>query len=478
MELILAFVVGVIVAGTVAFIISKKNQGNAESVETQIREKVLAETQVERLQAESDLKSTIARLTADKEHLLHEVESLKLDKNAYVQKANELSQENTRLQAELKGVQERLDAQVAHEQQEAENRDQREERAKKDREAQFAEQINLLKSTFEATSQKLLKERSDDLKGVNKEQMDNITKPFFKEMEELRKMIDETKTGTDKTITELGATIKTVMDRSEQMSKDTQNLAEALKNRGKVQGDWGEQVLENILRDSGLRENEEYFVQQSTKDEERNDKRPDIIVRCADGTKVVIDSKVSLTAYTDYIGAENEEERKAAIKANRESIWNHVKELADKDYTKLVQQSVPMVLMFVPNEGSYILALNDDPQIGQKAFSKGVLIINPTNLMLALKLILQTWRNTRQEESCQKIIDAAKKIYEKYCTFTDSMNEVGEQLSRAQKSYDKAVGQMKEGRGNLSGCINGLIDLGVQSSKKINDKMIPPSETI
>lgn len=478
MELILAFVVGVIVAGTVAFIISKKNQGNAESVETQIREKVLAETQVERLQAESDLKSTIARLTADKEHLLHEVESLKLDKNAYVQKANELSQENTRLQAELKGVQERLDAQVAHEQQEAENRDQREERAKKDREAQFAEQINLLKSTFEATSQKLLKERSDDLKGVNKEQMDNITKPFFKEKEELRKMIDETKTGTDKTITELGATIKTVMDRSEQMSKDTQNLAEALKNRGKVQGDWGEQVLENILRDSGLRENEEYFVQQSTKDEERNDKRPDIIVRCADGTKVVIDSKVSLTAYTDYIGAETEEERKAAIKANRESIWNHVKELADKDYTKLVQQSVPMVLMFVPNEGSYILALNDDPQIGQKAFSKGVLIINPTNLMLALKLILQTWRNTRQEESCQKIIDAAKKIYEKYCTFTDSMNEVGEQLSRAQKSYDKAVGQMKEGRGNLSGCINGLIDLGVQSSKKINDKMIPPSETI
>ena len=451
MELILAFVVGVIVAGTVAFIISKKNQGNAESVETQIREKVLAETQVERLQAESDLKSTIARLTADKEHLLHEVESLKLDKNAYVQKANELSQENTRLQAELKGVQERLDAQVAHEQQEAENRDQREERAKKDREAQFAEQINLLKSTFEATSQKLLKERSDDLKGVNKEQMDNITKPFFKEKEELRKMIDETKTGTDKTITELGATIKTVMDRSEQMSKDTQNLAEALKNRGKVQGDWGEQVLENILRDSGLRENEEYFVQQSTKDEERNDKRPDIIVRCADGTKVVIDSKVSLTAYTDYIGAETEEERKAAIKANRESIWNHVKELADKDYTKLVQQSVPMVLMFVPNEGSYILAL---------------------------KLILQTWRNTRQEESCQKIIDAAKKIYEKYCTFTDSMNEVGEQLSRAQKSYDKAVGQMKEGRGNLSGCINGLIDLGVQSSKKINDKMIPPSETI
>ena len=478
MELILAFVVGVIVAGTVAFIISKKNQGNTESIEAQIREKVLAETQVERLQAESDLKSTIARLTADREHLLHEVESFRFDKNAYAQKANELSQENTRLQANLKGLQERLDAQVAHEQQEAENRDQREERAKKDCEAQFAEQINLLKSTFEATSQKLLKERSDDLKGVNKEQMDNITKPFFKEMEELRKMIGETKTGTDKTITELGATIKTVMDRSEQMSKDTQNLAEALKNRGKVQGDWGEQVLENILRDSGLRENEEYFVQQSMKDEERNDKRPDIIVRCADGTKVVIDSKVSLTAYTDYIGAETEEERKAAIKANRESIWSHVKELADKDYTKLVQQSVPMVLMFVPNEGSYILALNDDPQIGQKAFSKGVLIINPTNLMLALKLILQTWRNTRQEESCQKIIDAAKKIYEKYCTFTDSMNEVGEQLSRAQKSYDKAVGQMKEGRGNLSGCINGLIDLGVQSSKKINDKMIPPSETI
>ncbi|MDY6263390.1 MAG: DNA recombination protein RmuC [Fibrobacter sp.] len=476
MELFLAFIVGLIVAGAVAFIIAKKKQGSAESVETQIREKVLAETQVERLKAESDLKTTVARLTADKEHLQNDVESLKNDKRNADQRANELNDENTRLQADLKGVQERLEAQLAHEQQEAENRDQREERAKKDREAQFAEQINLLKSTFEATSQKLLKERSDDLKGVNKEQMDNITKPFFKEMEELRKMIGETKTGTDKTITELGATIKTVMERSEQMSKDTQNLAEALKNRGKVQGDWGEQVLENILRDSGLRENVEYTAQYNTKDDERKDKRPDIVVHCADGTKIVIDSKVSLTAYTDYIGAENEEDRKAAIKANHESIWNHVKELADKDYSKLVPGSMPMVLMFVPNEGSYILALNHDPQIGQKAFSKNVLIINPTNLMLALKLILQTWRNTRQEESCQKIIDAAKKIYEKYCSFTDSMNEVGEQLSRAQKSYDKAVGQMKEGRGNLSGCINGLIELGVQSPKKINDKMLPPSE--
>ena len=431
---------------------------------------------MERLQAESDLKTTVARLIADKEHLQNDVESLKNDKRNADQRANELNDENTRLQADLKGVQERLEAQLAHEQQEAENRDQREERAKKDREAQFAEQINLLKSTFEATSQKLLKERSDDLKGVNKEQMDNITKPFFKEMEELRKMIGESKIGTDKTITELGATIKTVMERSEQMSKDTQNLAEALKNRGKVQGDWGEQVLENILHDSGLRENVEYTAQYSTKDDERKDKRPDIVVHCADGTKIVIDSKVSLTAYTDYIGAENEEERKAAIKANHESIWNHVKELADKDYSKLVPGAMPMVLMFVPNEGSYILALNHDPQIGQKAFSKNVLIINPTNLMLALKLILQTWRNTRQEESCQKIIDAAKKIYEKYCSFTDSMNEVGEQLSRAQKSYDKAVGQMKEGRGNLSGCINGLIELGVQSPKKINDKMLPPSE--
>ena len=476
MELILAFIVGLIVAGAAAFIINKKNQGNAESIETQIREKVLAETQVERLQAETDLKSAVSRLTADKEHLQNEVDSLKNDNRDAAQKMNKLNDENARLQADLKGVQERLDAQMAHERQEAENRDQREERAKKDREAQFAEQINLLKSTFEATSQKLLKERSDDLKGVNKEQMDNITKPFFKEMEELRKMIGETKTGTDKTITELGATIKTVMDRSEQMSKDTQNLAEALKNRGKVQGDWGEQVLENILRDSGLRKGEEYFVQQNTKDEEHNDKRPDIVVHCADGTKVVIDSKVSLTAYTDYIGAENEEERKAAIKANRESIWNHVKELAEKDYSKIVPQSMPVVLMFVPNEGSYILALNDDPQIGQKAFSKGVLIINPTNLMLALKLILQTWRNTRQEESCLKIIDAAKKIYEKYCVFTETMSDVGKQLNRARDSYDKAVSQMKEGKGNLSGCINGLIGLGVQSTKTINENMLPPSE--
>ena len=477
MELVLAFIVGLIVAGIIAFIMNKKNQKNAESVEAQIREKILAETQMERLKVESDLKSTVARLATDKEHLKKQVETLMNGNREAAQRESTLNEENARLQANLKGVQERLAAQVAHEDQEAKNRNLREEQAKKDREAQFAEQIKLLKSTFEATSQRLLKERADDLKGVNREQMDNITKPFFKEMEELRKMIGETKSGTDKTFTELGATIKTMMDRSEQMSKDTQNLTDALKNRGKVQGDWGEQVLENILRDSGLRKGEEYFVQYSTKDEELNDKRPDIVVSCADGSKVVIDSKVSLTAYSDYICAETEEERTAAIKANYDSVWTHVKELAEKNYPKLVPQSVPVVLMFVPNEGSYILALNHDPQLGQKAYKKGVLIINPTNLMLALSLILQTWRNTRQEESCQKIIDAATKFYEKYCVFSETMNDLGKLLGRTQDSYAKAVSQMKEGKGNLSGCVNGLISLGVQSTKTINENMLPPSET-
>lgn len=477
METIIAFIVGLLVAGVAAIVVIKRNKQDTESVETQIREKVLAETQMERLKTESDLKSTIERLNADKIHLQQDVDSLKNDRKTSLQKVDELASKNTQLQATLNGLKERLIAQQKHEQQEAENRDKREKQAKIERDEHFAKQIEMMKSTFEATSQKLLKERSDDLKGVNKEQMDGITKPFMQELENLRKVIGETKTGTDKTITELGATIKTVLEHSEQMSKDTQNLAEALKNRGKVQGDWGEQVLANILQESGLREGQEFFVQQNTKDEDGKNLRPDVVVHCADGSQVVIDSKVSLTAYTDYVGAENDEARKSAIKANYDSIWGHVEELAKKDYSKLVPQSIPTVLMFVPNEGSYILAMNHDPQIGQKAFRKRVVIINPTNLMLALQLILQTWRNTRQEENCLKIIEAAKKIYEKYCSFTESMNDIGKQLNSAQQSYDKAVRQMKDGQGNLSHNINELLKLGVQSDKKINEKMLPPTET-
>lgn len=287
----------------------------------------------------------------------------------------------------------------------------------------------------------------------------------------MREMLGRAKEGNDKNIAELNGAIKTMVEQSRKLGLDAENLADALKNRGKVQGDWGEVVLSNILSDSGLRENQEYFVQKSYTDENGRELRPDVVVKCSDGSNVIVDSKVSLTAYSEYVSAENDEARDAACKENLASIMKHVDELAEKNYPKVVPHAVPYVLMFVPNEGSYILAVNKDPAIAQKAYRKGVLIINPTNLMLALNLILLTWQNTRQEENCVNIMKTAEGLYEKFCGFTDNFVKVGRQLNTVQTAYADALGQLKDGKGNILSRFETMKQLGIASAKTVNEKL-------
>lgn len=340
-----------------------------------------------------------------------------------------------------------------------------------DREALFNAELSAMKSQFEAVSARLLKERSEEFKGENREHMETFTKPLLKELDNMREMLGRAKEGNDKNIAELNGAIKTMVEQSKKLGIDAENLADALKNRGKVQGDWGEVVLANILSDSGLRENLEYFTQKSYTDENGRELRPDVVVKCSDGSNVIVDSKVSLTAYTDYVSAENDEAREAACKENLTSIVKHVDELADKNYPKVVPHAVPYVLMFVPNEGSYILAVNKDPAIAQKAYRKGVLIINPTNLMLALNLILLTWQNTRQEENCVNIMKTAEGLYEKFCGFTDNFVKMGRQLNVAQTTYTDALAQLKDGKGNILSRFETMKQLGITSTKTVNEKL-------
>ena len=339
------------------------------------------------------------------------------------------------------------------------------------REALFNAELSAMKSQFEAVSARLLKDRSEEFKGENREHMEAFTKPLMKELDNMREMLGRAKEGNDKNIAELNGAIKTMVEQSRKLGIDAENLADALKNRGKVQGDWGEVVLANILSDSGLRENLEYFTQKSYTDENGRELRPDVVVKCSDGSNVIVDSKVSLTAYTDYVSAENDEAREAACKENLASIVKHVDELANKNYPKVVPHAVPYVLMFVPNEGSYILAVNKDPAIAQKAYRKGVLIINPTNLMLALNLILLTWQNTRQEENCVNIMKTAEGLYEKFCGFTDNFVKVGRQLSVAQTTYADALAQLKDGKGNILSRFEAMKQLGITSTKVVNEKL-------
>ena len=335
----------------------------------------------------------------------------------------------------------------------------------------FQTELQLARETMKTQFEKEMQERTQTLKQANAEQMAQVVEPLRRELDMLRQLVHQSKESSDKNTASLAQSIKDIFEHDKERDKTTQTLADALKNRGKVQGDWGEQVLANILRDSGLREGEEFFTQDNVKDEQGNNLRPDVIVKGADGTRIIIDSKVSLSAYSDYVGAENEEERRSAVKANYESIWRHVEELSNKNYVRLVGNAVPIVLMFVPNEGSYILAMNHDARLGSKAYQKGVLIINPTNLMVVLRLIFMTWQNTKQEKNYEAIRRIAGGIYEKYSIFADSYIALGNQLTTLRNTYDKGITQLREGRGNLSGRIEELLRYGVQSNKQIPEPL-------
>lgn len=334
-------------------------------------------------------------------------------------------------------------------------------------------QLQHVRESMRAQFEKEMLERSEQLKKANTEHMQQVVAPLKRELDLLREAMAQSKESSDKNTASLEQSIRNIIEHDQARDKTTQTLANALKNRGKVQGDWGEQVLTNILQDSGLREGEEYMVQDNVKDDEGKNLRPDVVVKGADGTRIIIDSKVSLTAYSDYVGAEDDEQRKAAIKANHESIWKHVEELAKKNYAKLVDKAAPIVLMFVPNEGSYILAMNHDPNLGTKAYQKGVLIINPTNLMVVLRLILLTWQNTRQEKHYEAIRKAAAGIYEKYVTFAESYVKLGNQINTLRGTYETGVSQLREGRGNLSSKLESLLQYGVTPTKRLPADMKP-----
>lgn len=378
-----------------------------------------------------------------------------------------LQSEIAALGAQLDAKQQQMDDREQQFQREREQAE-REQRLKDER---FSDQLKLAQSEMRRRFDEEMQQHTTRLKADNREAMQQVTRPLREELERLRQLVDTQRQEQTRHVSALEAGIKAVVEHDRERDKTTQSLADALKNKGKVQGDWGEQVLENILRDSGLREGEEYERQLNVKDAAGANDRPDIIVRGANGAVIIIDSKVSLTAYTDYCGAANDDERKAADRANYDSLWRHVTELSAKKYPTLVGGSAPVTLMFVPNEGSYILAMNRDPQLGIKAYNKGVLIVNPTNLMVVLRLMFLTWQSTRQEKNSRAILDAASKIYEKYATVCDTLVTLGNQLTTARTTYDKAIGQMREGRGNLSKQVQDLLKLGATATKQIPENL-------
>ena len=316
----------------------------------------------------------------------------------------------------------------------------------------------------------------------NRLQMDELLKPIKEQFADFKKSVEESKTQNEVNKKELQSTFEATMklfqqeqqqavtslkEQTSKIGSDAANLTKALKGDSKMQGDWGEMVLETILENSGLRKDEEFFIQENTKDEYGKNFRPDVIVRFPEGRSVVIDSKVSLTAYTDALAAETDEERERLMKSHAQSVRKHIDELAEKDYSKLVEDAIGFVLMFIPNETSYIAAMKQQPDLSRYAYQKKIIIISPSNLLMALQLAYNLWQYDRQNKNVEKIVKTAADLYDKVATFEDTFTGIGELITRLSGTYDKARKQLYDGTGNVMRRVESLKNLGVTPKKQI-----------
>lgn len=316
----------------------------------------------------------------------------------------------------------------------------------------------------------------------NRLQMDELLKPIKEQFADFKKSVEESKTQNEVNKKELQSTFEATMklfqqeqqqavtslkEQTSKIGSDAANLTKALKGDSKMQGDWGEMVLETILENSGLRKDEEFFIQENTKDENGKNFRPDVIVRFPEGRSVVIDSKVSLTAYTDALAAETDEERERLMKSHALSVRKHIDELAEKDYSKLVDDAIGFVLMFIPNETSYIAAMKQQPDLSRYAYQKKIIIISPSNLLMALQLAYNLWQYDRQNKNVEKIVKTAADLYDKVATFEDTFTGIGDLITRLSGIYDKARKQLYDGTGNVMRRVESLKNLGVTPKKQI-----------
>ncbi len=316
----------------------------------------------------------------------------------------------------------------------------------------------------------------------NRLQMDELLKPIKEQFADFKKSVEESKTQSEVSKKELQSTFEATMrlfqqeqqqavaNLKEQTSKigsDAANLTRALKGDSKMQGDWGEMVLETILENSGLRKDEEFFIQENTKDENGKNFRPDVIVRFPEGRSVVIDSKVSLTAYSDALAADNDADRERLMKAHALSVRKHIDELAEKDYSQLVDDAIGFVLMFIPNETSYIAAMKQQPDLSRYAYQKKIIIISPSNLLMALQLAYNLWQYDRQNKNVEKIVKTAADLYDKVAVFEDTFTGIGDLITRLSGTFDKAKKQLYDGTGNVMRRVESLKGLGVTPKKQI-----------
>ncbi len=332
-----------------------------------------------------------------------------------------------------------------------------------------------MKSEFKNLANEILTEHQHHLRQANRDSLDLLLKPFKDNITEFRERVERIYAHENEQRGALKNELDNLIKLNQQMTSSAANLTDALKGNSKVQGDWGEAYLETILDSTGLVKGIHYHIQQNIKGEEGQNLRPDVVLSLPEERSIVIDSKVSLTAYVRYAEAESEAERRQALAEHVQSVKKHVQELALKEYQKLIN-SPDFVIMFIPTEPAFLEALKEDNTIWAEAYRKKIIISSPTNLFALLKMVGDMWRRDEQTKNQAEIVDKATKLYEQLVVFTEQLDGVGSALDSAKAKYDEAYKRLHTGNNNIVRLGERLKKLGLPTKKQQSAKALAEAD--
>lgn len=332
-----------------------------------------------------------------------------------------------------------------------------------------------MKSEFKNLANEILAEHQHHLRQANRDSLDLLLKPFKDNITEFRERVERIYAHENEQRGALKNELDNLIKLNQQMTSSAANLTDALKGNSKVQGDWGEAYLETILESTGLVKGIHYHIQQNIKGEEGQNLRPDVVLSLPEERSIVIDSKVSLTAYVRYTEAESEAERSQALTEHVQSVKKHVQELALKEYQRLIN-SPDFVIMFIPTEPAFLEALKEDNTIWAEAYRKKIIISSPTNLFALLKMVGDMWRRDEQTKNQAEIVDKATKLYEQLVVFTEQLEGVGTALDTAKSKYDEAYKRLHTGNNNIVRLGERLKKLGLPTKKQQSAKLLAESD--
>ncbi|KGO84517.1 DNA polymerase V [Flavobacterium beibuense F44-8] len=326
---------------------------------------------------------------------------------------------------------------------------------------------------FENLANKILEEKSNKFTEQNKENLKNILSPLQEKIHLFEKKVEDTHKESIDYHAALRQQILGLREMNEQMSRETLNLTKALKGDSKMQGNWGELILERVLEKSGLEKGREYEVQQSHVNEEGNRIQPDVVINLPDGKKMIVDSKVSLVAYERYVNEEDETLRIVHLKEHVSSIKRHVDQLSDKNYHDIYKMESPdFVLLFIPIEPAFAIALNEDTTLYNKAFERNIVIVTPSTLLATLRTIDSMWTNQKQQENAYEIARQAGALYDKFEGFVGDLIMVGKRMDEGKKAYEGAMNKLVNGRGNIITSIEKLKKMGAKAKKALPENIV------